>query len=858
MRIISGILRYAKLKPSEEKNFRLLFIQTLLSGFGTALFFVVASAQFIKKASSANLPIAYVLSGLFGILLSATYKSILRRFGSVPAYSVVQISFGVLSVVLFGGMYYVPDKSPWSLYIAYAGFMIVPSYISIIALGFSTITLKVFNFAQSKRLLALISSGEVAAALIAYMSAPFLIAAFKGKTEPLLLFAAVTSFVAVIPLRGIAKHNMKKLTRLRADRAQKKMGLGVFVKDRFYLMIAVVSAFSVLAVYFVDYTYLHCVHFISAEYTIKTATIVAVIFSVIKFGELIFSLLSRGIISSRGMKFSLLSQPVVLLGAAVLASVLGAIFWGSPLFIVAFLLFNKWAVRVVGKTLTAPASKVLYLVTDHKDREQLQANIDGTLYQYVTILSGGLLLIVAYCFDVADPGKLDVNKFLEIIAVICMVTFGIWVWCSERLFSQYKIRIREYLNNILKAERESGHVQDHASVNGVEKAETAHHSILDQAHRLESRMNRENVEHYIVYYNPAMKNFILGDTFSFSVVRRAYYNNENFFSRLLIIWHASSQAPKVRLSFFKEFYKISELPLRLQMMKMLNKDGFRFGHEDQYFFTSLCEETVSEILWTEAALNDVSEKVNQKLIDALLEHSRTLQNLLFELLKLMYEQDSVNAIQEVVNSYDKSFENQVFAVELLDNMLDPEMKKLIIPLFEDISFNAKKDKLQKIILVYNLSCNDRLKEILMSNFMTVGPYIKQLALEEYFKLTSDETIISAFTSSSVENLRGRANLLLNNFEDPLFTDKLRTIKTIGLERHISPTLLAYFTRWGLFTTGKKRRVSLEKIAVKYSYQNSSTFIEPGPGDTTKLSVDMLGLSLMLMIKDNHGFLEHEN
>ncbi len=839
MYIFRKLIGYAKLDPSEEKNFMLLFLQTLLFGFGTSFYLVVVSSYFIKKASISSLPTGYILSGIFGFLLTAFYKRVAKKRGAIPSYSAVLLSFGIVSVLLFACRQHFPDSSPVSKYVAYLGFIGLSPYIAIIALGYSTITLKVFNLAQSKRLLALIGTGEVVASFIAYLSVP-LFKQLLGSEVPLLLFSAGSSFIAILSLKYISRHNKEKLQHIPAARLERKIDLKLFFKNEFYLLFAVVSIFSVLAVYFVDFSFLLSVRYVASESGIETATVVSVVFCVIKFGEVVFSLLSRSIMSSQGMKVALLAQPAVLLGSTVLAAVFGVTFWNIPFLVVAFLLFNKWAIRVIGKALSTPAMKVLYMVTDEQDRASLQASIDGTLNQYATLLSGGLLLIISTCF-----GHMEIILFLKLVAIICILAFGAWVSFTLKLFTNYKIKIKDYLHHLLEHEKNSGLVNEEAGISASEQTAVVNHPFLEKALSETAVLDRDTLNQYISSYNPEIKKLIRNDPFSYSVLKRAYYNNENFFSRLLIIWYNRAE-PLHFLSFVKEFYRISDLQLKIQMIKLLNESGYVPDAANSYYFTSQCEECVKEIIWTEATINDVLGSVDQKLTDALFEHTKIQQQLLFELLKVLYEKDSITAIQDVVNGKDKSFEKKIFAVELLDNILDTGMKKLVIPLFEDISFNTRKEKLQKILLIYNLSVTDRLKEILMTNFMTVGPYIKQLALEEYYRLTQDKSILSASLSSNLENLSATAAILLNNAEEPLFTDKMQTIEEINLPHFLSGSLIPYYLKWGLFARQKNNRAN--KNATKQTFQSNADHIESITYPNGILSVDVLGLSLMLRMK----------
>ena len=377
------LMRYAKLSPSEEKDFRLLFVQSLLSGFGASFFFVVVSTYFIKKTSVPSLPPAYILSGIFGYILITMYKKWQRKSGVVYSYTIGFTIYGLSALLLYVGRLVFNDASAVSVYIAYVGFVVVLPFASMQALGFSTICLRVFNIAQSKRLLALVGTGEVLASVIAYLIIPFL-TKWLGGSAPLLLISGVANMAAILPLRQTYRNNKEKLDSIKFSTIKQKMDLDFFKNDKFYMLIAIVTIFSVVAVYFADYTYVLSVRYIASESGMEIAAVVAIVFSVIKTGELLISLLSGGIIRSYGMKISLLMLPALLVVSTLLGFTTGIIFINIPFFLVFFLLINKWNERVIRKGVTVPAMKVVYLVTDPEHRAQLQTSIDGTISQYDT------------------------------------------------------------------------------------------------------------------------------------------------------------------------------------------------------------------------------------------------------------------------------------------------------------------------------------------------------------------------------------------------------------------------------------------------------------------------------------------
>lgn len=831
------LTKYIDLNPSEQKDFRLLFIQSLLSGFGAAFFFVVASTYFIKKTSVTSLPPVYIMSGVFGYLLITLYKRWQRKSGIIYSYTMGFIIYGVSALILYLCRYMIGDNSEWTIYVAYAGFIVVLPFASMQALGFATICLRIFNISQSKRLLALIGSGEVLASVIAFLIIPFLTRIVNPSF--LYVLSGVSYLLAIIPLKGIYENNREKLDEANVSHAPKKMNLAFFRKDKFYLIIAVVTVFSVLTVYFADYTYLLSVRYIAAESSIDVAAIVAVVFSVIKIGELLASVFSGGIIRSYGMKISLLVLPVILFVSSLIAAVTGVLFYDIPLFLVFFLLLNKWSDRVIRKGVTVPAMKVVFQVTNPDDRAQLQTSIDGTITQYATILAGIFLWILSVSFN-----NSDVLIFLRVVAFVYLAIFGLWTWSTFSLFQNYSVKIRNYLSHFKHHTIHRARKEIHDSERLVP---TEVDSIVEEALHTRIKLSKEALTEYITYYNPNLKTST-GETAVVRKLKSLYYNNEHFFSRLLITWYMEHQPNDVQVSFVKEYYGVSELPLRVQMLSMLNRGKHYLHHDDAFFFTGLCQDVAAELMSAESAVNDIENEVDKLLADALKDHILTLKSLLFELLKVLYDKDSIQAVQDVISSKDKSLENSLFAIELLDNLLESEMKKLLLPVIEDGNYNSKKESLQKTLLVYQLPCAARLKELLMNSFTTISPYIKQLALEEYYRITGDKTILYAFSASHIENLNETASYLLAGQYDRIYKAKCTAIADMNLDEELNPNILAYFARWGLFAKHRKRHAhGLHEYMNKQTYQFNQEYARHVNYDHTELYVDVFGLALLFRI-----------
>jgi hypothetical protein len=290
MSLKTTIQRFADIRANEKSLVGILFLQSLLLGFSTSYYFVAANSFFIKQANIASIPLAYIIAGLTGIVLVAAFKQMLKKFGSITGYISVLLLFAVVCVVLFLGHLKFDATANTSLYIAYAGFVIVFPFASLFVLGFSGICLQLFNLLQSKRLLALIGIGEIVASIIGYLTVPF-ITKFTGNPVYLFLLSAVFIVASVFPVLQLYKQHESKLTNQQKDSVVRKFSWSIFSKEQFYISLAAVTFFSVLGIYFTDYAYLVSVRNLAKLSGLGIADIVAILFAIIKIGELVFSIL---------------------------------------------------------------------------------------------------------------------------------------------------------------------------------------------------------------------------------------------------------------------------------------------------------------------------------------------------------------------------------------------------------------------------------------------------------------------------------------------------------------------------------------------------------------------------------------
>ncbi len=728
-----------------------------------------------------------------------------QKRGVINSYRESLIAFFLICFGVFTAFMKLGDQSGYAVYLAYLGFLFNMPFTIIFALSFSGICARLYNMAQSKRLLALVGTGEIIASIIGYLTAP-IISQLTGSPNYLLPLSAICILPALIPIYVLTRDNRERLSHQAvAKTALKKLNLSFFTNEKFYLLIAVVSIFSVSAIYFVDYAYLISVRFMAQYSGIEIATVLGFFFSIVKVGELVLSFLSGNILSTKGVKFSILLLPVLLTACFVFAVAGSLLFAGEPVFILSFIFLAKFGERVIRKALSAPAIKVLYQVTG-PDRLRIEATIEGVLNQVATVISGVLLLVFSGVFAGGEP-----LYFLSIISGICFLLFLTWSGLSLKLYENYKKKIWAYLTEI-RSESKTGieKRQDrevHINTSNESSPDNPLAPALEKALTAisESRKNRDLSQ--LITYSPSALSHVEtddDDLLSRKIIS-SYYSNDNFFYRLLVINFFRTGEQKFSLKLLKEFLDISDLQLRYELFAAYNEDGLRPEPAEIFYFENLCEHYSNELVLAMSAQYDLLDIEDPDLQLELKAYTDMLTKVLFELLKVLYDPSAIQVIYDIITADEnQDIESRLFALELLDNTLNDELKQRLIPIFEPATFDQKIHRLQRFVPVYSVSKEKKLKELLMKDFALVNPGLKELCLTAYYNLTRDDTVLQAFLASNIKNLHARASQLLH--EDDISMKDLM-IRGLKSEFNLTPVQCSYLYNQAIQIPGGKREKS---------------------------------------------------
>jgi hypothetical protein len=133
-------------------------------------------------------------------------------------------------------------------------------------------------------------------------------------------------------------------------------------------------------------------------------------------------------------------------------------------------------------------------------------------------------------------------------------------------------------------------------------------------------------------------------------------------------------------------------------------------------------------------------------------------------------------------------ENTIFAIELIDNFIEPEIKKIIMPLFEPITLGQKIRRLKPYFHIEHFDFSNRLIDIVLTDSTKVDIWSQAKAIELIGKLVileqlekSDIEIIEVdepeiWTKNSIQSIKQRFKV--ENLADVLWISLLHPSELI--------------------------------------------------------------------------------
>lgn len=438
---------YEKLNLRREETMPvlLLVMQSVFLGFFLGAFDVGANTLFLNNFGPEMIPMAIIISGLTGILLTSLYSYLQNRlpFSTLAVINLVTVF--ALTFALRAGYYFSDTK-----WLAFALFVLMGPLNIIAVVGFWGTAGRIFDLRQGKRIFGFIDTGQMVGVIVSSLSIPFLIT-LGVQTKDLLYISAFSIFLALVFQIVIASKYPKQL-KFKSSQDAKK---GTFINTLKIPYVRTMSLFvvlSMLVAFFVHYLFLSVAdeRFNNPEDLAKffgglmgTLTFVSVLIKTFVYGPLM---------KTYGLKISLLISPVVMMIITVGAAAVGSVFGysmeaGSFTFFFLLISLSKFFQKAFKDSIEGPVIKIIYQSLPASIRHEVQARVDGTINETAALAAGVILAI------------LGLFAFINLIHYSFFLIGFIMIWflVAIKLFQGYRKMLKQTLETASQQDKKILH-----------------------------------------------------------------------------------------------------------------------------------------------------------------------------------------------------------------------------------------------------------------------------------------------------------------------------------------------------------------------------------------------------------------
>jgi len=859
------LIRNFELKQQEISIFLLLFLHSFFLGLSIAFYFVPANSEFIKNYGSEQLPLAYIISGISGYIITAVYSAVQKRLTSRSVFLGALLFMMFITLIGRLGVPYVNEE-----YLSFFVFIWAWPFISLVGIETGGLSLKFLNLVQVKRIFGLFNMGGVLAAIIGYLTVPFL-NKIIGHTYDLLFISlgafVVSIFLLLLMFKKFPEKDVKQNNKFNKT---KTSGFFKLIKEKYFRLIFISVTLSMMTIYITDFGFLSSVKIhIPKE---NVSKYLALVYAGLKIGELFISYFSSRILSKYGVKLGLTILPLASTAIVLTATIIGLISGAEVILFLVLMTINKSLERILRRGLDDPAFNILYQPLPDDEKLSVQTKV-GVVMQISIAVAGVFLLATNYVL-VSPSGFL--LKYFPLIFLPVLVA---WVIVSQRLYQAYKDKIRQILVDISKDKRKDTSKYTYGSEILKKNLKKTNQKVVNLSATILSETNPRLLEPYatslldendmviqkavlrnidptwrVRLLNPVEKLYqttlntelrllaeIAKDNLDYKEIKNTddelvknLTESEFTADKLKLIKYiyrdkipaeekiiinlltdtnrlvkaaaitlvTKSKSTKLISELVKylesaEYYNIAgnalldigdkvlpeletlfadnkPVPILLRVIELLAKFGsaparnilvkyfnypnreiqmaiiyalyfcrYQAEDKDVDVIKARIQEVVDNILWIYSTIIDIEEEKNTlKLYLALDNEKENNFELLFQLLSFIYEPRIIALIQKNIIG-----KNTIFALEIIDNFFSPDLKKIIAPLFDDISSLQKIRKLNTIFPQKRLNLNDRLKEIIKREYNKLDSWTVTKAIELLGRM--HKTSIARRTKSNV-------------------------------------------------------------------------------------------------------------
>lgn len=434
MGLRSKLYQLLDIQESEAAKVFLLLGMGFFMGIFLATLDVGASSLFLNNLEGdqleTQLPLAIITAGILGIIFTFLYNALQGRikFASLAIGSMV-----IITSILIGFEWAFRTLDSLDQVYFFAFTFIVPSNFLVMLIFWGAFG-RMFNLRQSKRIIGSIDTGQLVASIIALFSIPVVL---NYVSTANLLFISLLSmagmfvmFLVIVQKRLFVKGIQSGSSRIRY--------IEIF-KNKYIALMAIFVTVSMVAVNFVDYSFLNV---IKLQFDEKSLPNFLSLFegTVVIFSFLFQTFVTDRIIAIYGLRVSLLINPILIGFFTTLAIPIGFIFGyslesGSLIFFFIIIAMSKLFNASLKDALDGPAFKLYFLPVDSNLKFDVQTKIEGVVTAFAGLMAGILLILLQ------KVEGLD----LIYISVFTLPALFLWYYVTNKMHNNYRLTLKSSL-----------------------------------------------------------------------------------------------------------------------------------------------------------------------------------------------------------------------------------------------------------------------------------------------------------------------------------------------------------------------------------------------------------------------------
>lgn len=438
------LLRILRIEADEVERVMLLFIMGFSMGMFMATTSVASQSLFLEHFSETDdLPVAFVVSGFFGLLATLVFNFLQNRisFPLLATISLLTVA-AITAFIEFGGGFF-PDTNDIYAF----GFTQILPFTFIVYLVFWGSFGRLFNFRQAKRLVGTVDIGALMATFIAFFSIPLLLNVMDPQSLYGLSLVSILMFILLFLYLSI-KYLNKAMTFSQEKALYKKLNIRDFIGNRYIVFMSLFIIFSMMAMTFVDYSFFN-VTTLQMD-TTSLANFISYFEGTVVVFCFLFQVLATDYIQSvYGMRVSLLVSPVLIGFFTLAALALGVAFGYSPAdnyFVIFFMAIaiSKLLIKSLKEALDNPTFKLYLLPIESSSRIDVQTKIEGIVTAVASIIAGGFIILIT---------QFELFNLIH-ITLFTLPIIAMWYVVVNKMHQSY----RHTLQSALSKNKESSHV----------------------------------------------------------------------------------------------------------------------------------------------------------------------------------------------------------------------------------------------------------------------------------------------------------------------------------------------------------------------------------------------------------------